>query len=92
MTQQRSEAPRLRAKLARGGKGLGLAPTSMIFCVLAGAKTRKIRECIDIRIACRFAHPAKPAPKSARVFSPRFVPGLLFTPVPRCIDNWKKIW
>ncbi len=28
MTQQRSEAPRLRANLARSGKGLGLAPTS----------------------------------------------------------------
>lgn len=28
MTQQRSEAPRLRANLARSGRGLGLAPTS----------------------------------------------------------------
>ena len=28
MTQQRSEAPQLRAKLARSGRGLGLAPIS----------------------------------------------------------------
>lgn len=41
MTQQRSEAPRLRAMLAQGGKGLGLAPTSMIFRVLTGGQNAK---------------------------------------------------
>lgn len=59
MTQQRSEAPRLRANLARSGKGLGLAPTSKIFAVLPEGKTRKIRKCIDTCIACRLAESLK---------------------------------
>ncbi len=31
MTQQKSEAPRLRANLTRSWQGLGLAPTSNFF-------------------------------------------------------------
>lgn len=41
MTQQRSGAPRPRAKLARGRKGLGLAPTSMVFCSFAVRRNAK---------------------------------------------------
>jgi len=52
MTQQRSEATQLRAMLARGDKGLGLAPTSMIFHVLPEGKMRKICKCKDTCPAC----------------------------------------
>ena len=41
MTQQRSEAPQLRAKLARSGKGLGLAPTSNFLWFDRRAKYKK---------------------------------------------------
>ena len=36
-------------------QGLGMAPTSGIFQVSAGAGTWKIRKCIDTCIACRLA-------------------------------------
>jgi hypothetical protein len=55
MTQQRRGAPRLRAMLARGGGGLGQAPTSKFSAVWPEAKMLKIRKCIDTCIACRIA-------------------------------------
>jgi hypothetical protein len=51
MTQQRSGAPRLRAMLARGDKGLGLAPTNMIFRVLTGGQNAKNLQ-VSIHLPC----------------------------------------
>ena len=41
MTQQKAQSAPLRAKLARSGKGLGLAPTSKIFSVLTAGQNTK---------------------------------------------------
>ena len=50
-----SEAPGLRAKLARGSAGFGAGPNKRDFSCFGGAGTWKIRKCIDTCIACRLA-------------------------------------
>ena len=58
MTQQKREAL-TSGQVGPKLQGLGLTPTSMIFHGLAGGQIVKNRECIDTRIACRFAEPLK---------------------------------